>query len=124
MFIYKRDGATGGGHAKLSGREGKSQFGEKSYSVVLIENTNDGIFTVPAKGDLTRRFVQLCIDLDGDGTFKGVISTVDGKDFRSPERFDLAEPFEVDGQWYLARPTISGRTNKGTQGFLGARQEG
>ncbi|MFM7245684.1 MAG: TlpA family protein disulfide reductase, partial [Planctomycetaceae bacterium] len=64
--------------------------------------------TVPAKGDLTRRMVELCVDLDGDGTFKGVLSKDGDKEFRSPERFNLADPFRIDDRWYIARPSISG----------------
>jgi thiol-disulfide isomerase/thioredoxin len=114
IFIFRRPDMKGFSYAKISGREGTVEFGEtaeadgKEYPIVLVEHTNDGLFTVPAKGDLTRRMVELCIDLDGDGTFKGVITKEDDKDFRSPERFNLADPFRIDGQWYVARPSISG----------------
>lgn len=108
LFMYKRHGATGGGYAKVSGRTGELPIGDEDYYAVLAESTNDGLFTVPAAGDLTRRPVELHVDLDGDGTFLGVLSEVDGKEFRSPERFDLAEPFQVDGRWYLGRPSLSG----------------
>ena len=114
LFIYHRDGAGGLSFAKISGREGRVELGEtpeadgKEYAIVLAENTNDALFTVPVKGDLTRRMVELCVDLDGDGTFKGLISKEGDKEFRSPERFNLADPFRIDGQWYTARPSISG----------------
>lgn len=108
IFMYIRTGDKGGGFAKLSGRTGSLTLDEKTYAIVLAENTNDGIFTVPADGDLTRKPVELYIDLDGDGTFRGVTKNVDGKDLKYPERFSLAGPFEVDGKWYLARPSISG----------------
>ena len=55
----------------IVGGSGNITLGEKSYAVLLVENTNDGIFTVPAKADRTRRPVELLIDLDGDGLFKG-----------------------------------------------------
>jgi thiol-disulfide isomerase/thioredoxin len=108
LFLYKRHGATGGGYAKVSGRVGDLSIGAKEYPVVLAESTNDGLFTVPVTGDLTRRPVELHIDLDGDGTFLGVLSEEDGKEFRSPERFDLAVPFQIDDHWYLGRPSLSG----------------
>lgn len=114
IFIFRRPGMDGFSYAKISGREGKVELGEtpeadgKEYPIVLVEHTNDALFTVPAKGDLTRRMVELCVDLDGDGTFKGVISKEGDKEFRSPERFNLADPFRIDGQWYMARPSISG----------------
>jgi thiol-disulfide isomerase/thioredoxin len=114
LFIYRRPDSTGFSYAKLSGREGKVELGEtpeadgKEYPIVLVEHTNDALFTVPAKGDLTRRMVELCVDLDGDGTFKGLMSKEGDKEFRSPERFNLADPFRIDGQWYIARPSISG----------------
>jgi thiol-disulfide isomerase/thioredoxin len=110
LFMYIRTGDNGGGYAKLSGRSGSLTLGEKTYQCVLAENTNDGIFTVPADGDLTRRPVELYVDLDGDGTFQGVTKSVDGKDFKYPERFSLASPIELDGKWYLARPSVSGST--------------
>jgi thiol-disulfide isomerase/thioredoxin len=114
IFIFRRPESKGFSFAKISGREGKVTLGAtddhegKEYAIVLAESTNDACFTVPAKGDLTRRPVELCIDLDGDGTFKGLMSQEGDKEFRSPERFNLADPFQVDGQWYVARPTMSG----------------
>ncbi|MEX0669720.1 MAG: TlpA disulfide reductase family protein [Pirellulales bacterium] len=116
LFIFRRPDMPGFSFAKISGREGKVRLGAtdeqegKEYEIVLAENTNDALFTVPVKGDLTRRFVELCIDLDGDGTFKGVVTQEGDKEFRSPERFNLADPFRIDGQWYIARPTMSGDT--------------
>ena len=114
IFIFRRPEGNGFSYAAISGREGKAEFGEtpeadgKEYAFVLKEHTNDGLFTVPAKGDLTRRMVELCVDLDGDGTFKGLMSKEGDKEFRAPERFNLADPFRIDGQWYIARPSISG----------------
>ena len=114
LFIFRRPDMPGFSYATISGREGKVELGEtpeadgKEYAFVLKEHTNDGLFTVPAKGDLTRRMVELCVDLDGDGTFKGLLSKEGDKEFRSPERFNLADPFRIDGQWYMARPSISG----------------
>jgi thiol-disulfide isomerase/thioredoxin len=108
LFMYKRHGVPGFAYAKISGRVGQLELGDRQCPVVLAENSNDGIFTVPAKGDLTRKPVELYVDLDGDGTFKGVMSSADGKEFKSPERFSLSEPFLIEGQWYIGRPTISG----------------
>jgi thiol-disulfide isomerase/thioredoxin len=114
IFIFRRPETNGFSYATISAREGKAEFGEtpeadgNEYAFVLKEHTNDGLFTVPAKGDLTRRMVELCVDLDGDGTFKGLMTKEGDKEFRSPERFNLADPFRIDGQWYVARPSISG----------------
>ena len=114
LFIFRRPDAPGFSYATISGREVTAEFGETpeadgaEYPLVLAEHTNDGLYTVPAKGDLTRRMVELCIDLDGDGTFKGLTTAEGDKEFRSPERFNLADPFRIDGQWYIARPSISG----------------
>lgn len=108
LYIYKRHGGISGGYAKVSGRTGKLGIGEKSYSIVVGENSNDGIFTIPVKGDLTRRFVQLHVDLDGDGTFKGVVTKEGGKELKATERFDLSEPFKIEDQWYIGRTTING----------------
>jgi len=114
LFIFRRPDMPGFSYAKISAREGTVELGEtpeadgKEYPIVLVEHTNDALFTVPAKGDLTRRMVELCVDLDGDGTFKGVITTDGDKEFRSPERFNLADPFRIDDRWYIARPSISG----------------
>ena len=114
IFIFRRPGMEGFSYAKISAREGTVELGEtpeadgKEYPIVLVEHTNDALFTVPAKGDLTRRMVELCVDLDGDGTFKGLLSKEGDKEFRASERFNLADPFRIDGQWYTARPSISG----------------
>jgi thiol-disulfide isomerase/thioredoxin len=114
LFIFRRPDMPGFSYAKISAREGTVELGEtpeadgKEYPIVLVEHTNDALFTVPAKGDLTRRMVELCVDLDGDGTFKGLVTTEGDKEFRSPERFNLADPFRIDGRWYVARPSISG----------------
>ena len=114
LFIFRRPESPGINYAKITGREGSVRFGggsvagDEDLRVVLVEHTNDGLFTVPAKGDLTRKMVELCIDLDGDGTFKGVVTRDGDKDLRWPERFDLADPFLVGDQWYVARPSISG----------------
>jgi thiol-disulfide isomerase/thioredoxin len=108
LFMYKRDGSHGGGYAKFTGRTGKITLGEKTYNIVVGENTNDGLFTIPATGDLTRRPVEIYIDLDGDGTFKGMTKQVDGKDLRFPERINITEPIEIDGHWYSFRTNISG----------------
>jgi thiol-disulfide isomerase/thioredoxin len=114
LFIFRRPEMSGFSYAKISAREGKATFGEtpaadgREYDIMLVEHTNDGLFTVPAKGDLTRRMVELCVDLDGDGTFQGLLTQEGEKEFRSPERFNLADPFRIDGRWYVARPSISG----------------
>ena len=114
LFIFRRPDMPGFSYAKISAREGTVELGEtpeadgKEYPIVLVEHTNDALFTVPAKGDLTRRMVELCVDLDGDGTFKGLVTTEGDKEFRSPERFNLADPFRIDDRWYVARPSISG----------------
>jgi thiol-disulfide isomerase/thioredoxin len=63
---------------------------------------------VPAEGDLTRKFTEIYVDLDGDGTFKGVIKDEGGKQMKYPERFRMFEPLQIDGKWYLVRPNISG----------------
>jgi thiol-disulfide isomerase/thioredoxin len=116
LFMFRRPEMSGFAYAKISAREGKATFGEtseadgKEYDVVLLEHTNDGLFTVAAKGDLTRRMVELCVDLDGDGTFQGLLTEQGGKEFRSPERFNLADPFQIEGGWYVARPSISGES--------------
>lgn len=110
LFLYKRHGNQGGGYAKVTGRAGRLLNGDNTYSVVLAESTNDGLFTVPATGDLTRRPVDLYIDLDGDGTFRGLFTEADGKEYRTPEIFSLSEPILLDGQWYRGHPTISGAT--------------
>ncbi|MBM4010479.1 MAG: TlpA family protein disulfide reductase [Planctomycetes bacterium] len=114
LFLFRRPDMKGFSYASISGREGTVELGEtpeadgKEYPIVLAEHTNDALYTVPAKGDLTRRLVELCVDLDGDGTFKGVLLKDGDKEFRSPERFNLADPFRIDDQWYIARPSISG----------------
>jgi thiol-disulfide isomerase/thioredoxin len=108
LMIYKRQGDMRVGYVKVSARSGILTLGGKSYPVLLTENTSDGIFTVPVKGDRTRRPVDLLIDLDGDGTFKGTRQIKDGKTYFLPEQFPLAEPFRLNDQWWIGRPSLSG----------------
>jgi thiol-disulfide isomerase/thioredoxin len=108
VYMYKRQGDKRVGYVKVSARLGTLDVGGKSYPFLIEENTNDGIFTVPTRGDRTRRPVTLLVDLDGDGTFKGAKETIDGKDYLLPERFNISDPFKLNGQWWYARPTISG----------------
>jgi peroxiredoxin len=108
VMMYKRDGDTRVGYTKVSARTGNLTLGDKTYHVLLAENTNDGIFTVPVKGDRTRRPVELLIDLDGDGSFKGARETKDGKNYLIPERYTLSDPIKLDDQWWNVRPSISG----------------
>lgn len=108
LYLYRRSGQKSLGYCKTTGRAGSLTLGEKTYSIILAENTNDGNFTVPANKDRNRRPVELYVDIDGDGTFKGYEKTVDDKKYVFPERFSLTDPIELDGQWYLVRPTMSG----------------
>jgi thiol-disulfide isomerase/thioredoxin len=108
LYLYKRIGATSFGYSKVTGRTGKVTLGGKRYSVEIAENNSDGIFTVPATGDLTRRPCEFYIDLDGDGTFKGIQQEVNGKKMLLPERFSMTDPIQIDEQWYYIRPNVSG----------------
>jgi thiol-disulfide isomerase/thioredoxin len=108
LLIYKRQGDTRLNYTKVSARSGTLTLDGKSYPVLLSENTDDGIFTVPAKGDRTRRPVEFLIDLDGDGTFKGAKVVKDGKNYFLPERFALSEPFKLNDHWWIAHPSLSG----------------
>ncbi|MCE9558297.1 MAG: TlpA family protein disulfide reductase [Armatimonadetes bacterium] len=108
LMIYKRHGDTRVGFTKVTARTGKFTLANKTYTVMLTENGSDGIFTVAKSGDRTRRPVQLMIDLDGDGLYKGAELTIDGKKMRSTESFMIDQPFQVNGQWWDAMPSISG----------------
>jgi peroxiredoxin len=108
VYLYKRTGNTSFGYTKISGRTGKITLGDKSYNVVLAENNSDGMFIVPANKEMTRKPVELYIDIDGDGSFKGYSKTVNGKDMLMPERFSLTDPIQINDQWYVVRPNASG----------------
>jgi len=108
LLMYRRHGDPQLWWTKITARSGKLTLQGKTYPVLLAENTSDGIFTVPKPGDRTRRPVQLFIDLDGDGTWRGVQTVVNGKKIFKPEQFDLARPFQIEGQWWDGFPSISG----------------
>lgn len=108
LMVYKRQGDARVGWTKVTARSGKLKIGEKTYNILLAENSSDAIFTVPRRLDRTRRPVTLLIDLDGDGTFKGSAKTVDGKKMVSREQFSLDQPFQIDGAWWEGLPSISG----------------
>ena len=109
IFLYKQHGSSRIGYTKLTARAGKLELGGKTYPVLLAENNSDAIFTVAKRGDRTRRPVQLMIDLDGDGTFKGVQTTTsDGRKMFAREQFTIDQPFQIAGAWWDAIPSISG----------------
>ncbi|MCB8933274.1 MAG: TlpA family protein disulfide reductase [Fimbriimonadaceae bacterium] len=108
LFLYKRDGDPRVGWTKFSAREGRLTLHGKPHRLLLVENGSDGIFTVPKQGDRTRRPIELMVDLNDDGLFTGYAETRDGKTMRVRERFSIDRPFELDGQWWDAMPSISG----------------
>ena len=110
LIVAHKPGESIGGYAKVTGRVGSMKLGNKTYPIVLAECTNDGIFTVPADGDMTRNLVDLYIDPDSDKPFADspVNDAVDER--RHTERFNIAHPFNLNGHWYMARPSISGST--------------
>jgi thiol-disulfide isomerase/thioredoxin len=117
LMITKRDGVPFGGLTRLTARTGMLNLAGKVYPIVLAENASDGIFTVPADGDITRAPVHLYVDTVNLKPFSSPPPLPgppvgDGAAPRTPERFNLAHPFEVDGHWYMARPSISGATLK------------
>lgn len=108
LFCYKRHGDSRMGYTRFTARTGKITIGSKAYPIMLAENSSDGIFTVAKLTDRTRRPVTLYIDLDGDGLYKGFTTTIDKKKSYQPETFNAAEPFQIDGTWWDAVPSISG----------------
>jgi thiol-disulfide isomerase/thioredoxin len=101
-------GAKGLGFYRTTGRTGSIRLGEKVYPIVLGESGNDGIFTVPADADLTRKPEMLYIDLQDGVSTDAPAPMIDPASNQKYVHFDLAHPFEVDGHWYFARPSISG----------------
>lgn len=108
VMLYKRHGDGRAGYVKTSARAGKMEIDGKSYNFLLVENTNDGIFSVPARIDRTRRPVQLMVDINGDGLFSGVQEKTEEKTIITREIFTLGEPFNLLGQWWQALPSASG----------------
>ena len=79
--------------ARTAARSGKLSVGGKTYGVLLAENGGDALYTVPRKGDTTRRPVWLLVDTKGTGVY---------------ERFDLSESFALGGKRYEAFPSLDG----------------
>lgn len=93
LLVYKRQGDPQLNYTRISGRVGSARIGGKTVKLLLAENQSDAVYTVPRKGDATRRPVWLILD-PGAG--------------QRSIRADLSEPFQVGGQWYEAFPTVSG----------------
>ena len=108
LDIAKADGKNSFGFYRLTGRVGSLPLGNKVYPAVLGESTADGVFTVPADGDLTRSHVMLYLDLDGGVPLDAPAPPVDPANKHVYKRFDVGHPFELDGHWYAVRPTVSG----------------
>lgn len=108
MFFYRRHGNNRVNWTKFSARIGKFTYAGKTYPIMLAENDSDAIFTVAKTGDRTRRPIQVMIDIDGDGLFKGSVATVGTKKLYTPETYYIDKPFQFAGGWWEAFPTISG----------------
>ena len=108
MFFYRRHGDARVNWTKFSARTGKFDYAGKTYPIMLAENDSDALFTVTKRGDRTRRPVQVMIDIDGDGTFKGVQTTLAGKKVSMSEVYYIDQPFQFNGAWWDAFPTLSG----------------
>jgi thiol-disulfide isomerase/thioredoxin len=106
--LYKRHGDDRGGYVRTTARAGKLELDGKTYNFLLAENTNDAIFTVPAKVERTRRPVHLMIDLNGDGLYTGFQEKVGDQTVVTRELITLGEPFSLGGQWWQALPSVSG----------------
>ena len=65
LALSTREGGNGGIYYRTTGRTGSIKLGTKVYPIVLAESISDGIFTVPADGDLSRKPELLYIDLQG-----------------------------------------------------------
>lgn len=108
LFFYRRQGDMRLNWTKVTARSGKVEIGGKTYSILLAENESDAIFTVSKMTDRTRRPAQFFIDVDGDGTFKGVQETVEKKKRYTPEYYYLDKPIQIAGTWWDLAPNISG----------------
>lgn len=108
LYVYRQQGTMRMGGTKITARSGNVEIGGKTYNILLAENESDALFTVAKMTDRTRRPVQLFIDLDGDGTFKGVQETVDGKKRFLREEFYLDKPVQIGEAWWDVSPNISG----------------
>ncbi len=108
LFFYRRQGDMRLNWTKVTARSGKVELGGKTYSILLAENESDAIFTVSKMTDRTRRPVQFLIDIDGDGTFKGVQETVGGKKLYTSENYFIDKAIQIGGEWWDLAPNISG----------------
>jgi thiol-disulfide isomerase/thioredoxin len=109
LMIYKQHGTARLGLTKFTARSGKLTIGGKTYPILLAENNSDGMFINVRRTDRTRRPLQLFIDLDGDGTFRGATTVgADGKKMMQSEQIMLDQPFQIGGQWWEASTVASG----------------
>jgi peroxiredoxin len=108
LSLATRPGANGGAFYRTTGRVGSIKLGSKQYPIVLAESANDGIFTVPADGDLNRKGVLLYIDLAGGVPVDAPAPQVDPTNKHAFVYYNITHQVQVDGHWYMFRPSISG----------------
>jgi peroxiredoxin len=108
LALSTREGANGGIFYRTTGRVGSIKLGNKVYPIVLAESVSDGIFTVPADGDLSRKPELLYIDLEGAVPADAPAPQVDPTNKHAFVHYDISHQVLVDGHWYMFRPSVSG----------------
>jgi peroxiredoxin len=108
LSLATRPGAKGGAFYKTTGRVGSIKLGKKQYPIVLAESGNDGNYSVPADGDLSRKPELLYIDLEGAVPVDAPAPQVDPTNKHAFVHYNITHQVLVDGHWYMFRPSISG----------------
>jgi thiol-disulfide isomerase/thioredoxin len=93
LLLYRRLGDPRLNFTRTAARAGKITVGDKTFDAILADNQSDAVYTVPRKGDRTRKPVWLLLDEKGDGKYA---------------RFDLSGPVQIGDALYDVYPSISG----------------
>jgi peroxiredoxin len=108
LKLSTRQGGNGGAYYRTTGRVGSIRLGNKAYPIVLAESGNDGSYSVPADGDLSRKPEELYFDLQGSVPADAPAPKVDPTNKHEFVHYNITHQVLIDGHWYMFRPTISG----------------
>jgi thiol-disulfide isomerase/thioredoxin len=108
ISVNSCDGLKDLGYTSSTARAGSIKLGDKLYPIVLGEGGNDGIYCVPADGERSRQYEVVYIDIDGAVPADGPAPTIDPTNKHTFKAFNVAHQVDVDGHWYMFRPSLSG----------------
>lgn len=100
LTLIKQKGADRISLFRVGARAGTLQLGDKTYRVLLADNTADARYRNDDSPKPRKQPVWLLIDIDGDGTYK--------PNAKGREVLDTSGAFPIEGEWYVASFPVDG----------------